>query len=433
MTTTVSTNLKRDFFKYASANILGMIGFSLYILADTFFVANAAGPTALAALNITLPYYNVFNGLGMMIGVGGATRFALNRSKSIFTQSFFLLLLIALPVFVVGVFFTEPVVRFMGANDETVDLAVAYLRTLCSFSPMFMMNNLFMAFIRNDGSPELAMAGMLASSFSNMIMDYILMYPCGMGLFGAALATGVSPIASMGIMSIHFIKKKHTFHFVKEKPDPAHWKDIFSLGLFAFVTELASGVAIFLYNYLILDLAGNIGVAAYGVVANIALVVIYIFTGIAQGLQPVASNCISHGQTEDAHKIRRYGWITAIIISIVFYLAIFFFTDPIVAAFNSEKNEQLAAIARHGLLLYCIGLFFAGINVVSVAYQSAVGNGGRAFFLSVLRGILLLAPTAFLLSKLLGMTGIWLSLAVTEILVLLIVWFMEQKTQQNKL
>lgn len=425
--TTTTRNIKHDFIKYASANILGMIGFSLYILADTFFIANATGSTGLAALNIALPYYNVFNGLGMMIGTGGATRFALNRSKSIFTQCLFLTLLLSIPVFVLGVIFTEPLALFMGANEETLEMTKVYLRTLSTFSPMFMLNNLFMAFIRNDGSPGLSMAGMLTSSFSNVIMDYLLMYPCNLGLFGAALATGIAPIASMSIMSIHFIKRKHTFHFIKERPDPTQWKTVFSLGLFAFVTELASGIAILLYNYLVLDLAGNIGVAAYGVVANIALVAIYIFTGISQGMQPVASNCIGHGQYDDAKKVRRYGWFTAIGLSIVFYMIIFFFTDPIVAAFNSENNSELADIARQGLLLYFIGLFFAGINVISIAYQSAVGNGIRAFILSLLRGVLLLAPVAFLMAKCFGMTGIWLSLAITEILVIFIVFITEHR------
>lgn len=420
-------NIKKDFIHYTLANVLGMIGFSCYILADTFFIAQSTGASGLAALNIALPYYNFFNGLAMMVGTGGATHYSLHRSKSAFTQCIYLLLLFVLPVFILGVFFTDPLSIFLGADSETLRNTSIYLRTLCVFSPMFMLNALMSAFIRNDGSPGLSMAGMLTASLSNVIMDYILMFPFNLGLFGAALATGIAPIASMSVMSLHFIKKKHSFHLIKETPAPGIWKKILSLGLFAFITEFASGISIFLFNYLILKQEGNLGVAAYGVVANCAIVIIYIFTGISQGMQPVVSSSISHGREKDALLVRKYALLTALGLSVVVYPAIYMGTDRIVQLFNSQNDLSMAAIAHDGMRLYFTSIFFSGINIVLIAYFSAIGKGEKAFIFSLLRGILLLAPMAFFMAYLFGMTGIWLSLTATEAIVLLLVLFVKHK------
>lgn len=422
--------LTKGFIHYTMANVLGMLGLSFYILTDTFFIAQRTGASGLAALNIALPYYNFLNGLAMMVGTGGATSFPLHRSKSIFTQSMFLLTLFAIPVFVLGVFFTEPLSIFLGANEETIKLTCTYLRTLCMFSPMFMLNALLSAFIRNDGSPGLSMAGMLSASLSNVIMDYILMYPCNLGLFGAALATGIAPIASMAIMSLHFIKKKHTFHIQKERPSLKQWNTIVSLGLFAFVTELASGISIMLFNYLIIAQKGNLGVAAYGVVANCVIVFIYIFTGISQGMQPLVSSSISLGKTKDAHLIRKYAIRCALGLSIFVYPSIYFGTDLIVNMFNSEQNIVMAAIAHDGMRLYFTSIFLSGVNIVLIAYYSAIGKGHLAFILSLLRGILFLAPVAFLMAHLFQMTGIWLSQTVTELLVLMVILFIPISMQR---
>ena len=419
--TDLSLNLKRNFIRYTLANVLGMLGFSCYILADTFFIAQRTGATGLAALNIALPYYNFLNGLAMMVGTGGATSFSLHRFKSIFTQSMFLLALFAVPVFVLGVFFTEPLSIVLGANEETMKLTCTYLRTLCLFSPMFMLNALMSAFIRNDGSPGLSMAGMLSASFSNVVMDYILMYPCNLGLFGAALATGIAPIASMAVMSMHFIKKKHTFHIQKERPSFRQWNTIVSLGLFAFVTELASGVSIMLFNYLIIEQKGNLGVAAYGVVANCVIIFIYIFTGISQGMQPLVSSSISLGKTKDAYQIRKYAIVCALGLSVFVYPSIYFGTDLIVNMFNSEQNVVMAAIAHDGMRLYFTSIFLSGVNIVLIAYYSAIGKGHLAFILSLLRGLLFLAPVAFLMAQLFQMTGIWLAQTVTELLVFVMI------------
>ena len=213
---------RQMFFKYASPGILGQVGISCYILADTFFVSRGTGATGLAALNIALPLYNLMNGLGLMIGVGSATHFTICRAQNqqedadrTFTHAVWLGLATGLLFLLLGILAADPLARMLGADAETFPLTSVYLRTLLCFGPFFILNNVLLAFVRNDGGPSRAMCGMILGSLSNVVMDYIFIFPLGMGMFGAALATGVSPIISMLILSGHLRSPSRGFHLLR--------------------------------------------------------------------------------------------------------------------------------------------------------------------------------------------------------------------------
>ena len=186
-----------------------------------------------------------------------------------------------------------------------------YLKTILLFAPAFMANDFLLCFVRNDGSPGLAMTAMLTGSFSNIILDYIFIFPMKMGMFGAVFATGLSPVISIGVLSRHWIARKNNFHFYPEKPDLRLTGTTFSLGIPSLISELASGIVIIVFNFIILGIRGNLGVAAYGVVTNILLVVTFMFTGIAQGMQPIASRSYGSGDAK-VPKILRYAVITLV-------------------------------------------------------------------------------------------------------------------------
>ena len=170
-----------EFRRYAAPGVLGMIGISCYILADTFFVAKGTGSLGLAALNIAIPAYNLMNGLGLMVGVGGATHYSLCRAQGdaveadrTFTHTLLLGLCIALLFVLTGTFGVVPLSRLLGANAETLDMTAVYLRLLLCFAPFFVTNNVMIAFVRNDGEPGRAMAGMIAGSLFNIVFDWVL-------------------------------------------------------------------------------------------------------------------------------------------------------------------------------------------------------------------------------------------------------------------
>ena len=276
------------------------------------------------------------------------------------------------------------------------------------------MNNIVLAFVRNDGSPRLSMTGMICGSLGNIVLDYIFMYPLGWGMFGAAFATGLAPVISLSILSTFFIKKRNHFHLIIHRVRFGTVRDLCGLGNSAFINEVSSAVVLIVFNLLILRISGNVGVAAYGVVANLALVAVAVFTGTAQGSQPLISKSYGKGEKIQVRAFYRYAAATAFVLGAFMILVVYMNTSNFVEVFNSEQDEKLAVLASEGLRFYFLGFFFAGINIVTAAYLGAVENARAAFFVAAFRGTLGILIFAVVLGLCFGMKGIWLSYPVTE-------------------
>lgn len=411
-------SIQKMFLKYVSLNIIGMIGLSCYILADTFFVARGVGSDGLAALNLAIPIYNFLNGTGLMIGMGGATRFSISRSEKVFMQSIYCVIISSI-VFLTLSLFSRQISYIMGADEHTIEHTTVYLRTFLSFSPMFLLNNCLINFVRNDGNPTLPMIAMLIGSLFNIVFDYIFIFPFNMGMFGAALATGFSPIVSVIILSSHFWRHKNEVKLRIKKPSLKSFLDIASLGVPSLITEFSSGIVMISFNMCMLYLAGNTGVAAYGVVANIALVIVAVFTGISQGIQPLVSMNYGKGNIKDSKSVLYLGLITAVGIAVAVYLVTNMFAKPIVLAFNKENDLSLAMLAQSGLKLYFTAFIFMGVNILCSTFFSSVEMPKKAFLISILRGFVLILPIVFIFAALFGINGVWLSITASEFLVFL--------------
>ena len=176
-------------------------------------------------------------------------------------------------------------------------------------------------------------------------------------------------------------------------------------------------IVIIVFNFLILGLSGNTGVAAYGILANIALVLVSIFTGIGQGIQPVVSRYAGETGRHQRNRLRRYALCASLLLALLAYGLISIFAVPIAELFNRDHTPILTSIASEGMRIYFISLFFSGINIVAAAFLSSADRPKEAFAVSILRGFVLIIPTAWLLSALLGLIGIWMAVPVTEALV----------------
>lgn len=414
----------KEFIKYSSLNVFGMIGLSCYILADTFFVSKGLGANGLAALNLAIPIYSFIHGIGLMIGIGGGTRYSIfksqddkNSSDYVFTNTILLSVSFAAVFLVMGVFLSGNIARLFGADEAIFQMSKTYLQVILLFAPMFILNEVLLCFVRNDGAPHLSMAAMLAGSLSNVILDYVFIFPCKMGIFGAVLATGLAPVFSMLILSTFFLKKKNNFHLKKCGLYKKLVFNIFSSGFPSLITEVSAGAVIIIFNMIILKLQGNIGVAAYGVIANLSLVVMSIYTGIAYGIQPIISTNYGRGNNKNVESILHYALISMLIISCIVYFIICFSAEYLVAIFNGEQNVLLQSIAVTGLKIYFVSCFFSGFNIIMSAYFTSTEYAFPAHIISILRGLIIIIPIAFFLSSIFGMIGVWCALPVAEFIV----------------
>lgn len=415
--------IRNDFFRYILANVTSSVGVSIYILIDTFFISKGMGSEGLAALNLALPVFNFMNGFGLMLGMGGGSKFSMmycrterEETDRIFSNAFMTTLLIAAVFEISGIFFSRQITHLLGADAAVFEMSHSYLHRILLFSPAFLFNNLLACFMRNDCAPKLAMLGMLSGSLVNVVLDYIFIFRMDMGMDGAALATCIAPFVSMGIMSIHILTGWNAFSLRISCPSPKLIREIVSLGLHSFFTEISGGVVILVFNFVIYRLLGNTGIAAYGVIANIGIVFTAIYVGISSGVQPLM--CRYHGRKNDAaiRYLLKLSVVTALIFSAAAYALLFIQASPVVRLFNSSSDKTLQSIAEHGLRLYFLFMPFMGINTILSVYFSSNEKPHTAQMISLLRGTLLVIPLAFLSYCLGSINCIWLTIPISELI-----------------
>lgn len=420
-------SIGKEFAKYVFLNILGMAGLSCYILADTYFVSARLGSDGLAALNITLSSFNFINGIGLMLGIGGATRYVICREQEqtreadrAFTQAFLLGLIIGVVIFTAGKIYAGDLAHLLGARGHILDMSEVYLRTIFSFAPFFILNNILIAFVRNDYAPRLAMWGMLSGSFLNILLDYIFIYPMDLGIFGAALATGCAPVFGLILTSTHMLRRKNSFHFCRIRFSFKKMIHICSLGTSSFLDEISGGIVLIVFNLLMLNFAGNTGVAAYGIIANLALVALAFQIGLSQGTQPLLSRFFGQGQYGEVKRVYRYAVLTAVVIGALVLVIICVFTDQLIGVFNSSRDAELARIADKGIRLYFSGFLIVGINIITASRFASTDHPKASLAIACFRGIIGIVLLALVLSALLGQTGLWLAFPITEAVTLII-------------
>ncbi len=409
------------------ANVISSLGVSVYILIDTFFISRGMGSEGLTALNLSLPVFNFINGFGLMLGIGGGSKFSMlycrterKETDAIYTSAFAAILAIGLLFEILGIFFSKQVTHLLGADASIFHMSQSYIKTILLFSPAFLMNNLMACFMRNDSAPRLAMLGMLSGSLVNVILDYVFIFRFDMGMRGAALATCISPFISMGVMSIHFITGWNAFSLRLMVPSLSTIKEIVSLGLHSFFSEVSGGIVIMIFNFVIYRISGNTGIAAYGVIANIAIIFTAIYAGIASGIQPLM--CRYHGRSDTSaiRYVLRLALRTAVIFSVFAYTAIFFGTSYIVGVFNSNGSSMLKSIAETGLREYFLFMPFMGANTILSVYFTSKEMPKQAQLISLMRGTILIIPLAFIAYVLRSMTGVWLTVPIAEIITTLV-------------
>lgn len=406
---------------------MGMLALSLYVVVDTFFVSLVLGAHGLAALNLAIPIVSFVNGAGLMLGMGAGTKYTIYRSQGLdqkagssLFHAIIGIILFGIIGLSIGMFGHGPLASLLGAKGDVFEMTSVYIKYIGLFAPAFMMNHFFICIVRNDGKPHLSMAAMITGSFSNIILDYIFMFSMKLGMFGAVIATCFAPIISILIMTPFLARNRSKFRLRVGRFSRELSLGIVSTGVPSMIAEVSSGIVMIVFNTITMELAGNLGVAAYGVIANLSIVVIAIFTGIAQGVQPLFSRSYGLGRREDLAKYAKYGTFTILGLSLLIYFITFIFADGITAIFNSGGNAQLQEIAVWGLKIYFIGCFFAGLNILAAVYYASTDCPRPAHIISILRGFALIIPLAIWMAKNWGLTGAWASFPAAEGLVCLV-------------
>ena len=413
--------MKKEFFKYAIPSSLAMFISSLYTVIDGIFVGQGVGDSALAAVNIVLPFTVMLFGLASMFAIGGGALVSKNigannvkKAVNIFRQVFKSLLIFSLIISIICVLFTNQIVTILGATEALKPLAVEYLRFYAIFCIPNLIGIVLNSFVRNDGRPKLAMVSTISGAITNIILDYIFIFQLGMGIKGAAIATGLGQIVTLSILLPHFIMKKGYLSFGNVKVSFNTVKEFCSIGFPSFFAQGSYSIIVLLHNISLVKYAGEMGISAYSILNYLTTNIYMVLYGITLGVQPLVS--YNYGK-KDGEKMLGFFRITAtsnIVITGVFVIISFVFGPSLISIFTNDT--QIAKMAYDALKIACLSYFAVGLNLNSLVYYQAIEMPKYSNLSCILRSIVYLPVCLFILGRLFGINGIWASAIVSETL-----------------
>lgn len=417
--------VKQVFMRYLVPSVFATMVTSIYVLADTIIVGKGIGTIAVAALNIVLPLYNIFFGLGLLFGVGGSVLMSILRGEGDEkgANAYFSTSLVAMCVVLVLslAFFTafmEKIALVFGGTPETMPYIMDYMPYIVWGMGLFFFSSYLQTFIRNDGAPRLAMYAVVSGGVANIILDYVFVYNFNMGMAGAAIATVMGSGLTVVILLTHFFTKKNNLHFSLRGVRPSFIKNIILNGFASFLIEVASGVTIFVFNIQLLKYAGNTGVSVYSIISNTAIVVVCICKGINQAAQPLLSTNYGAGLYERTDKIRSLAVKVSIIICAVPVILGLVVPDFFTYIFINPDSAILSMSAP-AIRIYFVGFMMLGINMVFICYFQAILKNGYSMIICLMRGLILVVAFAYIFPLFMDVTGIWLAVPAAETITML--------------
>ncbi|QTD40675.1 MATE family efflux transporter [Sporosarcina sp. Te-1] len=412
--------LRPLFLSYLFPSLVGMTLMSINILIDGIFVSHGVGPTALAGVNIAVPIFSILLSISLWIGMGGATLYSISlgegntkRAVQIFTLSILMMLVVVVSLVIVLLVNLKGIAYLFGASDLTYPYVQEYLRVILLFGVFYTTENLLSIFIRNDGNPKLAMMGLITTSVVNIILNYLFIFVLDYGVTGVALATALSTILGMAVLSLHFFWKHSKLKLVSGFFNWHDVKKIVTIGLPSFVVEASMAVIIIFYNVSFLHYMGANGVTAYAMVNYIHTVLLMVFYGIGMALQPLVSYHHGAGLTSRLTALLKIGITTSVIFGTITAFTIMLFPTQIISLFG-DSTVEIRNIAVQGFVHFAIGYLFLGINMVHAEFFQSIERTWLATGIMLVRSIILFIPVLLLLPKYLGGQAIWWVFPIVE-------------------
>lgn len=418
-------SLLKQFFHFSAATVASLMVFSLYSIVDGLFVARGVGEYAMTAVNLSVPFVNLLFSIAVIFAVGTSTIIAYllgqknaQSANKLFSQNLVTLVVIGVTISVLVLAFTEPLARLLGAEEVTLEYTIHYLQGLAPFAVCFMISYNLEVLVKTDGRPRLALVTVCVGCVTNCVLDYLAIFHWGLGIWGAAAATGASQLLTCIIYLTHFLGKRTTFHPVRFRMDWKIYRRLLPIGISDGLTELCNGLMIFLFNHTILRCIGTDGLVAYTIIAYANTLVINITMGVSQGSQPLISFQNGRGDGAAIGKLLRYGLRTMCGIAAVCFTVLFLAAPKLVAVYLPEAGTEMLTFATDAFRRYSLCYLPVGFNIYIAGFLTAMERPLPAVSISTGRGLILQGSILLLLAAVLGGGSIWFAPVISEVLCL---------------
>ncbi len=426
-------NVWKLFRKYFIPTLLGMLSMSAVTAIDGIFVGQGVGSDGIAAVNIAIPLYMLYTGIGLMIGVGCSVVASIHLSRgkckvarlNVTQALLFATLITAIPTAVMTIF-PETTVRLLGASDYLVPLAVDYLQWFVPSWTFQVWISISLFIIRLDGAPKLAMCCSLITAVINLVLDWIFIFPLQWGVMGAAVATSISLVAGGGVAVMYLwlgarqlrlcplkLSRKSLFLSVRNLYYQCH------IGASSLLAEATMATLIFMGNQIFMQYLGEDGVGAFGIACYYMPFTFMIGNAIAQSAQPIISYNFGLGYRERVRQTEKIALRTSVCCGVV-VTAVFMLFPQILVGIFIDLRSHAAQLATAGFPLFATAFLFFILNLTIIGYYQSVQRVKPATLLALARGFFFLIPSFICLPLCLGTDGIWLALSLSELLTLLL-------------
>ena len=430
--------ISKLFIKFSIPAILSLTIAGVQTMVDGIFLGNFVGTNAMASVNIAAPFMQLMIGMNLIIGIGGASYIGrslgegqVKRAQDIFKSACLFMIGLSIVILVLGFTFSHQLASFLGANDVLLADSSTYIKILALFAPFIGLSFILGVFVRCIGKPNVYLISSVASLFANIILNYVLIKQLKLGIVGAPIATGLSFTTSFLIAAIPFIKKSAVLNFFTGK---FNWKltgQLLYNGSSEGVSSLATAISTFVFNMAFMRIAGEVGVSAFTAIGYISLFASLIVVGVSAGIGPVISYNYGAQLHDRVKQMMNISCKMAMIMGTALVVLIFLFGKYLIMMFVSD-NQAVLDLALHGSKIYAFTFFFNGLNILFSGYFTSIGDALSSIIVAVCRGMIFILLGISILPQFIGISGVWMTVPVAEVLTLLVVIFLFKKGNLKK-
>ena len=425
--TLLTERLPRLFLLFVLPAVISMVISGTQSMIDGIFLGRFAGVNAMASVNIAGPYMQIITGCTMVICIGTFSYLGRTlgentnpqKAKDIFRTAVVSLAACALILMAAGLFLSRPLALLLGANEVLLDETALYIRTVAVFIPAicFMMHFGFTA--RLLEKPHLYLIATLCCVSCNVIMDYLAVKVLGLGVVGAAAATGLSYLSGLLVVVRPFLSRKSIVNLFE---GTFHWDILRSSsfnGSSEGITSISAALTMYLFNTAFMGFAGESGVAAFTVINYAGNFVVLVMFGVSDGISTLVSYNYGAKLLLRVKKTLRAALMINFCIGLLIFTVLHLFSRQMVGLFVSD-NEFVTAMAVQGAALYSFCFLMNGFNIVQSGYYTSMGDALASVIISASRGIVFISTGIFLLPQFLGINGVWLTPPFAELMTVLV-------------
>jgi putative MATE family efflux protein len=418
----------RLLLKLSLPAFMGMFVMALYNVVDTIFIGHYVGPLGIAALSIVFPIQMLTMGVGMMMGMGGASLISrllgagnTARAEYALGNSLTFTIIISVALTIVGLSRPDLWLRLMGASETILPYARDYMTIILAgviFRTLAMSQNFL---IRATGNARIPMIGMIMGAGLNIALDAIFIIPLGMGVKGAALATVIAQV----ITSLYFLRyylSGKSFLRIHLQNMVIEWdilKSILAIGISSFARTAAQSLAVIFVNRTLLTFGGDLAISSYGLIQRIMIFALMPSIVIGQGMQPILGFNYGAKRYDRALKVIKLAIIAATIYSIIAFCALYFAPELFIRVFTTDS--ELIVLTAHAARQIFFAVYLIGFIIIGSIVFQAIGKAPQAFVTAVARPALFLLPLVFILPNYWQLDGAWLAFPITDALTTILV------------